>query len=204
MQHRTSPTERPLSPASAASTIGMRPLPPRPSSIPTPGPSQRSPNSPLDPNQQVPSTHYDIRNLTYERRRNLAMGPHLRITSGTATFKIPISLFRAASKLASRIDTSDPLVPKFTLMQMSPGPISYLIEWLRKVVTEQRAPYLQVIGDMKKDLAVVRAGKMLGLDDYVQDMFNFYWRHFKKGKLTYGEIEVVLSLTVSKEDSFFR
>ena len=199
MQPNTSPIERPRSAASTASTIGMRPLPPRPTSSEMaaaaqtagPGTTQQATNLP------------DIRYLTYERRRNLAMGPLLQLTCGDAKFKIPYFLFRAASKHAPSVDTSDPANPKYTIVSIHPGPISYIIEWLQKVVTEQRAPHLTMIHDITKDLAVIRAGKMLGFDVYVQDVFNYYWRHFKKGKLTYSDIDVVLNLTMTKQDSFF-
>jgi hypothetical protein len=156
--------------------------------------------------QPVVNTGEDLRAADLERRRNLASGPLIRIVSGTEVFKIPIALFRVATidaRNAPQIDELDPAGPKVVIRYIHPGPITYILQWLRKVVTEPRAPHLDKTDDLKKDLAIVRAGKLLGFDVYVQDILNLYWRHFKKGKLTYEDIDVVLSLTLSKNDSFF-
>ncbi|KAF2686036.1 hypothetical protein K458DRAFT_402577 [Lentithecium fluviatile CBS 122367] len=194
MQHNTDRTRREGSTPSTASTTSTRPLPPPPST--TSAPVQASASANIV--QQVA----DIQHLSYERRGNLANNPMLSIISGGRTFKIPIDVFRAVSSKASLVDHSDPSMPKFVLVPMHPGPTAHLLGWLKQVVTLQKAPYLNMLYNMKKDLAIVRVGKMLGIE-YVQDIFNFYWRKFKKDKLTYEDIDVVLSLMVSKQDSFF-
>jgi hypothetical protein len=204
LSDNTAPTDRQSSPESA-SPPSMHPLPPRPAMPATPGLSQ-APSTPRRLHQPVVNTGEDLRTADLARRRSLASGPMIRIVSGPCIFKIPIALFRVAivdAQAPPRIENLDPEGPKVVIPHIHPKPIEYLLEWLRQVVTEPRAPHVVNTEDLKKDLAIVRAGKLLGFDIYVQDILNIYWRHFKKGKLKYEDVDVVLSLTLSPNDSFF-
>lgn len=177
---------------------------PAPSAAPIPTPIPATAPAPRQQQQQ----RRDVRHLTINERLELVQGLEVTVMTGNqVTCKLPLRLFRATSTKAHLIDFSDPTTPKYLAfhISMNPAPFNYLADYLRKMADQQRVPQLKRLEDNLKDLTVIRAGKCMGMDHYVQHIFNYYWAAYTNDDLRLQDIENVLRVATETEmNSFFK
>lgn len=147
----------------------------------------------------------DIRQASFADRQGLRKGISICIRCDNRwNFSMPWRLFQAVSTAAAQVDTSNPL--KLTLSlpsNIDQKPFMHLINWLIGALDTKRVASFKTLGSFAEDLALIRAAKLLGMHKYVQDIFNYRWGYLKNNMPTYEEIDVILSLALSKEDPFF-
>ncbi|KAF2788355.1 hypothetical protein K505DRAFT_342158 [Melanomma pulvis-pyrius CBS 109.77] len=147
----------------------------------------------------------DIRQTSFAARQEMRNGISICIRCDNQwDFLMPWRLFQAVSTAATQVDTSDPL--KLTLAlpgNIDQKPFMYLVNWLVGALSTKRVASVKSLGSFAEDLALLRAAKLLGMHKYVQDIFNYRWGYLKNNIPTYEEIDVILSLALSREDPFF-
>lgn len=130
------------------------------------------------------------------------------VVGGRYVCALPIELFRAVSKRDDEIDMDHPNGPAFFLPDTETWPICELVVWARQLVEKEDYARLGIMRDNNhelctfRDLSLVRAGKMLGMDLYVNEMFCAYVDHINHGAISLEDVDDVVRLALTKNDIF--
>lgn len=143
----------------------------------------------------------------FQREALVSDNPLAIVAGGWYVCALPIELFRAMSKLDDQIDIDHPWGPAFFLPEIETGPIIELMAWIRQLVETEDNANFDVTRDEKgdlrtlHDLSLVRAARLLGMDLYVNKVFNVYVKHIKSGCVSSEDVDVVVKLALKKDDS---
>jgi len=187
--------------------IAIRPLPshlPHGTSDPAPMTRQRG----IRPGHRWPASKPDIRRMPFTARATLVSDNALAIVAGGwYVCALPIELFRAMSKLDDQIDMDHPWGPAFSLPDIETGPIVELVTWIRQLVDVEDYAKLDVMRNENgelctlHDLSLVRAAGLLGMQLYVNGMYNVYAKHIKSGRIGFEDVDSVVRLALKTYDS---
>ncbi|KAJ4333501.1 hypothetical protein N0V95_009403 [Ascochyta clinopodiicola] len=158
-----------------------------------------------------PANKPDLRHIPFDRRQQLISDNPLAIVTGdTYVCAMPIEIFRAMSILEDEIDLDHPNGPTFFLPDIETWPILEIREWARQLVEKEEYAQLEVMRDNNgclctfRDLSLVRAGKLLGMDLYVKDMHGEYMKKVKSGIVSYEDVDAIVKLSLSDSDTILK
>ena len=166
-----------------------------------------APFPPFDPSKLLlnhSQENVDIRTLSQIDRQGLTKGIGIRIYCDARwSFVVPWRLFQAVSIKAKLVDMRNPTALEFALPKnIDQSPFKVIVKWLVEAANFKEVPQLRGTDSFLDDLALIRAGKILGMDVYVQPIFNYYWAYIKNHLPTYEELDTIVFLALSSDDPF--
>jgi hypothetical protein len=170
------------------------------------------PSSSASPEQMAPSStatgaiheEYvpDIRKLSFEQRYYLLAGPTVKIFDNDIfAIEIPRTLFLAASVEPSLIDPHGHIrLPPSTGLE----PIMAVGCWLLALCSSQFSFHLRPKKEVPADLLICRAGRLLGMEKYIEHIHKHYWWKFYNKPFSADDVQTVLDIAVGPDDCFLR
>ncbi|KAF2249500.1 hypothetical protein BU26DRAFT_595386 [Trematosphaeria pertusa] len=144
----------------------------------------------------------DIRELPYVERQALKAGPKVKIfDDNTFIMELPRALFLAATTEPRLITSSGEIhLPPDTGVD---GIISVGC-WLLAVVDSEETFHLRPKKDMADDLRICRAGRLLGMEKYIDHIHRHYWWKFYNKPFSAADVDLVVGLAMDPKDPFLR
>jgi hypothetical protein len=166
-------------------------------SEPVPAYDEPEPVPPGAGSPSIPS----FSDLMLQARQSLGEGGGIDVYLGEKwLFKVPVKLFMALTTAASKIDKSNPSQPRLYLPSgLSPQAFLYVYEWLKTLCTATTSVPIKKRDIAAEDMAVCRAARLLGMEEYAQHIFDYYWAHFQNDFPTYEEMAAVETMAETAE-----
>lgn len=153
----------------------------------------------------------DVHRMALANRQKLITDTPLSIIVGDLyVCALPIELFRAMSKRDGKIDMNHPNGPALFLPDVETWPILEIVAWIRQLVEKVDYAHLTVMRDNNdelctfRDLSLIRAGKLLGMQLYVNEMYKVYAKQIDRGMFCFEDVDAVVKLSLEKNDTFLK
>ena len=161
----------------------------------------------IRPGHRWPADKPDVRHMSLADRQQLeGDSPLAIIACNQYVCALPIKLFRAMSKLEGEIDMDHRNGPAFFLPDIEGWPIQEIIAWFQQLVKKEEYAHLDIMRDNNgelctcRDLSLVRAGRLLGMQLYTHEMFNVYVKHVQSGRISFEDVDAIVRLSLKKND----
>jgi len=159
--------------------------------------SSGSPTTPAHPGYVS-----DIRKLTFPERQSLNTGPTIKLYDDTEfVVEIPRKLFLAATSEARLIPRDS---DKIRLPPTGFNAIMTVCCYLLALVDSPEPFNLRHTFNMESDLMICRAGRNLGMEQYISHMHKHYWWRLYNRPFSAADVDIIVRVALDSEDPFLR
>ncbi|KAF2114365.1 hypothetical protein BDV96DRAFT_687917 [Lophiotrema nucula] len=185
----------------------------------------RSPPPPLA-DTSAPPVPQNILEMSLDQRKALLSDPRAVtiLAADEEMARIPLLLFQVLSAKGSEVDFSNDQAPVYRIPKaLKNGPFIHIRNWLKTYLTTARKMPLLPSADffrknvankeLKQDLSIIRAAKLMGMEVYTKHIFKRYWRLLCSDDsaspddvskiLSLDDVAAISDVALTEEDPFF-
>ncbi|KAF2875758.1 hypothetical protein BDV95DRAFT_603159 [Massariosphaeria phaeospora] len=169
-------------------------------------PSHWSTMGPITKSVEEALSVKNVTELPKEQRLGLLEGEKVLIFFGDVQVDtMPLLLLLAFSSTAKTLYTEEQALTRFDFAtHLAKSSVFFLIDWMKKTV-QRHNPYRMPRADVLwADLSVIRVAHALGMQLYVEHIFNRYWAAFKKERPTFDRISTTLQVSHDDDEPFLK
>jgi hypothetical protein len=167
--------------------------------------SSSSSREKMSPSALEKARCHDIRKWEAEGHRALTDGPKIQIFCGKQTLAavLPYKMLASVSSLDIFQDTETPTYEFHLPENMAEQYVQRIVAWLWECCnTDEDIGKIKAPRTVWDDLNLLRAGPLLGMDNYVDHIRRYYWDRLRNQPISEQEARAVIDRAESPDDIY--